>query len=291
MCIIIIMKQEGARVIVRISDGLAGQMASSHDAVKRSRDVLMNPIFRASEINASYRFLNYLETTGLLKDRRTDRAKGWRKLSWIEHVYVLVIVELRKYGVRAEVMKDFADVFLDEKRNVALMSMMAVLGGTEITLLFKADGQCAILDPLHLGFYESGELEDLVLPKGAGEIQLKLSYFVNQLWESVGIEPITIKQFFGRLQYDEMIKGSLSEAEKEAIVSMRKLSPNDSLSVRRLSNGREMLLDVDQSLSIDEELALRINRLVEGDFANMSVIKRDGKIVSIKKSTNTKLSD
>lgn len=291
MCIIKIMKQRQPRVIARFGDGLVSQMAASHESIERSREVLLSPVFRASEVNASYRFLNYLETTGLLKNRRPDSTKGWRRLNWLEHVYVLIVVELRKYGVRTEVIKPFADLFLDEGRNDALMSMMAVLGGVEITIIFKPDGSCAILDPLHLGLYESGSAEELVLPKGSGEIQLKLSSFVNQLWQNVGLDPVEVRQFFGKAQYDGTIKGTLTEAEKEAIISMRRLSSTDTLTVRRLNNKTEMLLDVDQSLPVDTELARRIDALVEGNFANMRVIKREGKVVSIKKSKNVKVSD
>jgi len=275
-----------------MSDVLLGTLISaSNEGYSRTRAVLYSPVFRASDLGSNYRFINYLESVGLMNDTRDHQGSGWRRINWTEHIYMLIVVEMRKFGLKAEIIKPFANLFLNDENSVALNSIMAVLGGVEMTIVIKANSTCAILDPTYMSFYEGEELDFLVPTRGAGEIQLKLSYFVNQLWIKLGKKPIEIREYYGKQQYEDRIKQSLSQSELEAIINMRKLSNNETMTVRRTKSTNEVLFDVEKALSIDDELAERIGSLVEGDFAGLNVVKRDGKVVGIKTSKTTKVKD
>lgn len=277
-------------VTFRVSDDILSSLAQSGNT-KRVSSILNTSIFRASDTGASYRFLNNLESIGLLPNRRRNDS-GWRKLNWAEHIYVLIVIELRKYGMKTESIRPFADAFLDKTNNVSIISIMSVMAGIEITLIFKQDGTCAILDPVHVGFYESEVMQatGLVPERGAGEIQLKLSYFVNKLWSNTGLNPVDIKYFFGESKFEENIATSLSEPEKEAVVKIRGLKDKDELYVKRSKNNiqfkqRQPIAEIPESLS------RQITALVEGGFGSVNFEVQGGKVVDIRNTESKKVDD
>lgn len=273
------------KVTFRVSDDIMASLASSGNT-KKLRSIFYSSIFRTSDLGASYRFINNLEAVGLLPNRRRNENSGWRKLNWVEHVYVLIVAELRKYGLKTDAIMPFADAFLDKTNNAALISMLSVMRGVEITLIFRHDGTCAILDPVHVGFYESEIMKGtgIVPDRVAGEVQLKLSYFINKLWTNVGLSPIDIQYFFGKQQVSNRLVNTLSETEKEAVLRTRGLGKGEKLSMRRKSE-KEILFDQEGSIAInDEAVVADFIALVGGDFGNVNVSVREGKVQGLKKT-------
>ena len=74
---------------------------------RKMRKVLNSPVLRASSTGANYRFINYLDGVGLLKDTDDERGAGWRKISILKHIYILLLIELRSYGLKTEALKKF----------------------------------------------------------------------------------------------------------------------------------------------------------------------------------------
>ena len=204
---------------------------------RKMRKVLNSPLLRASSTGANYRFINYLDSVGLLKDTDDERGAGWRKISILKHIYILILIELRSFGLKTEALEKFAELFLDGEMNSrAFTSVMLVLGGIEMTIIIQRDGTAALLDPVYLGFYEAEETYGLVPERASGEIQLKLSSFVNEALENIGKEPVKIKHWFGKRQDVELLKGSLSHAEIAAVLEMRSLDHTDTLKIRHIKN-------------------------------------------------------
>lgn len=274
-----------------VSENLLGNIASS-DKLDAVRKIFYSPIFRASDLNSAYRLLSNLEAVGLLP-KKPNKA-GWRRLDWVEYIYVLIIIELRKYGMRTEALRPFMNLWLGEDNHAAEISMLAVLGGVEISLIFKPDGTCAVLDPTHTGIYESEIAKGAgILPdRGAGEIQFKLSHFFNQLWSNIGLDPLEMRVFFGQQQQADRIINSLSEAEKEAVLNIRGLAPSEKMTVRR-GRTNDVVFDVERNLDeIDEDAAELLASLVDGDFGSVNdVVIRRGKIVGIKTTKSNKVQD
>lgn len=277
-------------VTFRVSDDILSSLTESGNT-KSVSSILNTSIFRASDTGASYRFLNNLESVGLLPNRRRNDS-GWRKLNWTEHIYVLVVIELRKYGMKTEAIRPFTDAFLDKTNNVSLISIMSVMAGIEITFIFKQDGSCAILDPIHTGFYESEVMQGtgLVPDRGAGEIQLKLSYFVNKLWSNIGLKPVDIKYFFGESKFEENLAASLSEPEKEAVIKIRGLKDKDELYVKRSKNNVQFKQRQPVS-EIPASLSSQITALVEGGFGSVNFEVQGGKVVDVRNTESKKVND
>lgn len=271
-----------------VSENLLGDIASSKH-LSKARKLFYSPIFRASDLNSAYRLLSNLEAVGLLP--RKSKA-GWRKLDWSEYIYVLIVVELRKYGMKSEALRPFMKLWLNKENRVAEISMLTVLGGVEISLIFKPDGTCAILDPSHIGLYESEAVKGTgILPdRGVGEIQFKLSHFFNKLWVNIGLEPLEMRVFFGQQQQAERIINSLSEAEKEAVLKTRELAPNEKMTVRR-GRANDVLFDTERNVEVDDNAAKLLVSLVGGDFGKLGGSIQNGKVVGIKATKSNKVQD
>lgn len=272
-----------------VSENLVGSIASSKklDAVRK---IFYSPIFRASDLNSAYRLLSNLEAVGLLP-KKPNKA-GWRRLDWVEYIYVLIVIELRKYGMKTEALRPFMNLWLGEGNHAAEISMSAVLGGVEISLIFKPDGTCAVLDPPHTGLYEAEIAKGAgILPdRDAGEIQFKLSHFFNQLWANIGLDPLEMRVFFGQQQQNDRIINSLSEAEKEAVLQTRNLAPNDKLTVRR-GRANDVLFDTERNIEINDDAAKLLISLVGGDFGKLGGSIQNGKVVGTKATKSNKVQD
>jgi len=279
------------KVTFRVSDDITSSLAATGNT-KRLKSIFYTSVFRTSNLGASYRFINNLEAVGLLPDRRRGESGGWRKLNWVEHVYVLIVAELRKYGFKTEAIMPFADAFLDKSNNVALVSMLSIMRGVEITLVFKHDGTCAILDPVHTGFYEAEVFKgtEIVPERGAGEIQLKLSYFVNKIWSNVGLKPVDIEYYFGKSKFEENIAAGLSEPEKEAVVKMRGLKDKDELYIKRGAKGVQFKQRLSNN-SLSKELSDQLVSLVEGGFGSLNFEVQEGRIVDFRNVESKKVDD
>ena len=275
-----------------MTENLWAQVISSQDDLyDKLYESFNTPILRASDLDANYRFLNYLEEVGLIKDERIEKGTGWRKYSLTDFLYILIIIELRKYGLKAEVIKPFADLFLTSENKVAHNSIMAVLGGVEMTLVFQSDGTCAVLDPAHTSFYKRQILFGLVPERKSGELQFNLSYFVNQVLESIGKKTVEIKFSYDTTMDAQLIKGSLSHAEVHAVLEMRGLSEKDKLIAQRTSSGTEVLFNVERSEPTDDEFAQRLAEMIGEDFGELNAVKRGGKMMSLKKRKTTRIKD
>ena len=97
------------------------------------------------------------------------------------------------------------------------------------------------------------------------------------------------RRFRPKDQSERYIKGHLSEAETSAILKMRSLGDVDRLTIRRTKSKDEVLLDVERAEPLDDDFATKLGSLVEGDFLELSLIKRDGRIVNLKKSETHKV--
>jgi len=274
-----------------ISEGnLLSLMTLDIDKQHIMRKNLNTPLLRASSTGANYRFINYLDSVGLLRDTDDERGAGWRKISFLKLVYILVVIELRAYGLKTEELKKFSGLFLDgEDNSVAYCSVMMVLGGVEMTIVVHNNGDVAILDPMHTGLYESEKGYGMVPRRGKGEIQLKLSPFVNEALENIGKSPVTIRHWFGKKQNDEMLKGSLSNAELTAVSEMRNLDYADTLKIRQMKDKRTMI-DVERAIPRDDELAKQLASIVD-EYGELTIATEGGKVVNLKKSQKTIIKD
>lgn len=226
---------------------------------------------------ATYRFINYLTDTGLLDDRRDTTGVGWRKFSFIEIVYINIVIALRKFGVKADAIKPiykfFSEKYDPAKQNYTiygllwLEAMVAIACGCEIELLVDANGNVMILDPQYMSIFGTQATE--------GTLRISLSTIVNQTRKQFGLSEIKMTSHFGKLP--------LSEAETSTVLNMRDLREGqERISIKRTKGGKlhvgqEKIVDAD-----DSNFAEKIAELMKDDFADVQLIKRNGKVVNVK---------
>lgn len=232
---------------------------------------------------ASYRFINYLTSTGLLDDRREVSGKGWRKFSYVECIYLNIVLALRKFGVKVEAIKPVYELFSPKYDNPKramyfglswLDVLIIVHAGEEMELIIQEDGQVLVCDPQMMSLFGTGATE--------GSLRISISTMVNQLRVATGKQPIKIKHSFGDLP--------LNNAEIDTVIGIRDLKQGqDTLHIRRTANGT--LIEKDKIEEVSDELTEKINALLTEDFSTVRADKRQGKVVNVKKTTQTLYND
>lgn len=56
-------------------------------------------------IGLSYRIINHWEKNGLIDVERGENGNGWRKYSFMDQIWLMIIIELRSYGISIEKIK------------------------------------------------------------------------------------------------------------------------------------------------------------------------------------------
>ena len=259
--------------------------------VKKKVDTFLNePIFTLSDLCKKYRTINYLEKTGLIDDTRGQKGKGWRKLGLSEYIYISILLELRKYGLKSSHLKHFKSLY-DE---YFIYAIFAVLAGHEVTMIFKPNGFCALLDPTFLSIYEEEDerFMSITPQREAGEIQLKLSYFTSNALSLINKPTPVIHYSYAKIASAAMAQKieALREYEKQLLKEVEQLdySKDEHLLVQRLKD-RTLLIKRGERLPNDSDLASQLNSLVDEGFCDLKVTKRDGKVVDLVQTNAKKL--
>lgn len=259
--------------------------------VEKKIDTFLNePVFTMSDLGKKYRTINYLEHTGLIDDTRDQKGKGWRKLGLSEYIYISILLELRRYGLKSDHLKHFKSLY-DE---YFILAIFAVLAGHEITMIFKPNGFCAILDPTFLSIYEEEDerFMDITPRRNAGEIQLKLSYFTSNALALINKPTPVIHYSYAKSASAAMVQEleQLKEYEKQLLKEIEQLdySKDEHLLVQRLKD-RTLLIKRGERLPNDSDLASQLNSLVDEGFCDLKVTKRDGKVVDLVQTNAKKL--
>lgn len=236
------------------------------------------PAVRIPDGVTNYRFVNYLSQTGLLDDRREVSGKGWRKFSYVECIYLNLVVSLRKFGVKAEFIKPIYALFFEqynEQKQAIYMGLdwldvlIAVHCGTEFELIVKQDGTTLLADPPMMKLFGVSPTE--------GSLRISMSAIVNKLRAANNMSLVKITNNFGTL--------GLSEAEISTVLSMRNLREGqERISIKRTKGGKlhvgqEKIVDAD-----DSNFAEKITELMKDDFADVQLVKRNGKVVNVKQT-------
>lgn len=266
----------------------SGLKYTSQEVKDRINTFFNEPIFRLSDLGKKYRTINYLEATDLINDPRDQKGKGWRTLGLSEFIYISILLELRKYGLKANQLKHFKSLY-DEYSAYAIF---AVLAGHEVTMIFKPNGFCAFLDPTFLGIYEEEDsfLADITPERGAGEVQLKLSYFISNALSLIGKPTPVIEYSFAKSSAMSKELERLKEYEKKLLAEVKKLKPTeaDHLLIRRLKD-ESVLIKRGQQLPTDSDLASKLSSLIDEDFCDLTLVKRDGKAVNLELTRTEKI--
>lgn len=241
------------------------------------------PKARMSDNIGSYRFVNYLASSGLISDHREEDGKGWRKFSYVDLVYLELIIALRKLGVKADTIRYFYKTFSEpysEERSLYmgidwLDIFIAIHCGTEMEVLVFPDEKepPIICDPASMSLFGTSATD--------GQIRISLSVMVNNVRKRAGIKPVEIRRNFGDL--------GLGDAEIDAVFAIRGLEgEEEEIRIHKTTKGRT-LLDVkkvreDTELKKDLE-AIMAKHNIE-DFTDLELAVRQKGVAYVKETAS-----
>lgn len=246
--------------------------------------------FTVADTPLSYRQVNSLDSDNLLSKDRAKKSE-WHKFSLKEMVYVLIVAELKKFGVKHEQMIDlwkafFGEIRKDRKQGPAFnkhisdIAIGCVFGQIEIKVTISAEGELNFYDPGHYTFLKE------LLPKPKAEIVLTLNDFVNELLEKTGKKPFPTKYN----QLDAIRDRGLPSSPKE--IDLLAIIRNKDYSAVKVTkkDGEIAIVYAERYETKSDATPKDILKLIDqSDYQNISLIKRDGRIVNYKVEETIKL--
>lgn len=269
--------------MLMISDGVFLEYLKANEKYKL-QEFVNRKIFKVSDTPLTYRQVNTLDTDRLLANERQNK-KGWRKFSYKELVYTLIVSELKKFGFKHEQLKQLWQAFFSEptrepkgsggidiNRSIGETAIGCTFGGVEIILCIDSEGKAIFCDPLNYSlFYQSSN----------SQIQIVLNNIINKFSSKASIEIVPVKwsiQQYILAGYNQ----DLSLKEKELLKIIR----NDDFSTISIKkkDGEITLVSAEKVNNGNSETTIKdlIDILNKKDFQDISIVKRDGKIVNCK---------
>jgi hypothetical protein len=270
---------KGGCVDIVITDPTERKLLSASDEVRKKLGFYWSkPSARMSDNNATYRFVNYLDQSGLLNDNRTKNSPGWRSFSYVDCIYLELVLAMREFGVKTDTIhyfyKLFSQQYSDEKAEYLgilwLDILMCVHCGIEMEVIINSDAtnNPQVVDPLGMVLFGIGAT--------GGQIRISLSTMVNNVRERNGMSPIEIKMFFGEMP--------LSEDEIEAVVNMHAMKPDDKSKLVISKKKTGTLIEKKYTETINENIDKRLSSLVDEEFGSINAQVEGGKVVRVQKT-------
>lgn len=186
-------------------------------------------IFRVSDSSLTYRQLNNLEASGLFESSRKDKS-GWRKMNFREIVYMLLVAELRKYGLKNNQLFGLKNFFLKKSQITD-----SIFSGcfAEIQMIFTIDfnGKCAVFDP-YLFLMMQTEHNSLLV--------LTINDYFNKVMEKIGRKVIPIEYSLKNILLVRNIGSDVENNTNTEINNIPKLKRENSI----VNNEKETVFEL-----------------------------------------------
>lgn len=269
-----------AQAYVYFGEGIELSLAGVDEKTRRKLGrAWNNPVARVGDNSATYRFVNYLDSLGLLPDHR-EKGEGWRKFSYVDTIYLELVMALRKVGVKSKTIKLIYDIFSQpyKDENVIyrgilwLDILIAVHSGVEIELLISPNGNSPLFcDPAIAFFFGTRPTE--------GQIRISLSSIINKVRDEMQLAPIKITY--------SLASGGLYKSELEAVFAIRNLkNETEEVKIHKTTKGK-VLVDVKRN-NENEELRKDLEKVFSKhnvkDFTNISLAIRQGGVAYVKET-------
>jgi len=272
---------------LHIGDGLLISCLEADEKLDIFRR-LNKRVFRVADTPLTYRQINVLDGDGLIEERRRE-GRGWRKFSFREMVYLQVVSEMKKYGVKHDRLEALNEGFFGRpaeespakssvEGSVGDIAITCVFLGVEIFVTVDAEGRVIFWDPFNFATLGA---------QSPSHVRVFLNPFVNRVIEAMHKVRLPTTASLRSLLLD-MGAHTTSEKEEKLLAIIRdrqyesirvKKKDGEISTVYAERNHRE-------SVITEEDLI----KLVRGrDFQDVKIVKRDGKIVSYKAEDTYKL--
>ena len=224
--------------------------------------LLNDKLFSVASTGLSHRKINALETNDIIRSGRKDNKK-WRKFSYKERIFLLIITELRKYGLRDKQLKHLRDAFFKKANVLASDIVIAeVLEENKVVLLVDSDGSVSFHSLIHLD------------ENYTSFININLNAIVESLRKELGAKK--------KLNYitSADILTNLIPSEKERKI-MKIIRDKEYRTITITKKDKEpVIINAEMATILDEKAAFEM--IKTKDYGEIHLVKRDRKIVSIK---------
>ncbi|MCZ6719391.1 MAG: MerR family transcriptional regulator [Gammaproteobacteria bacterium] len=190
---------------------VAEYVSKTRSEFQRVSDLVNKKIHTVKDSGATYRVINHWAEAGLIEDKSRKTSEGWRRLSFLDLVWIKVLADLRKFGVPLESLK------------IARRAIFEVPGKPSVTRpeFEYAVTHCLAIDPARFllvsfsdGWAEVIDQTNFELCMSSGHLNTK-SYLVidlNQCCKAV-LPNMRLPQF--------RVKHELTDKELSIIESVR----------------------------------------------------------------------
>lgn len=270
-----------------ISDNLEASWLETNEKYKLA-DFFNRKIFRVSDSSLTYRQINNLEESGLFSSGRMEDSQ-WRKLSFKEIIYMELVNELRRFGFKNNQLTGLRDIFFggkdmdtdsEEYKDLSLFTSDLIIGlcfgsGVEVILSMDADGEGGFFDINSYFLFQAKEKSQVIL---------NINDFINNILIKIDKKPFLVKYGLKDMPF---IGKVLSKKEEDLISKIR---DGQSKSIRvEMKKGEPNLVYLSSEIQGNFNIEEVEKQIEESNFQDIRIIKRDGKIVNIKKQQVVKL--
>jgi|GEM_PF-1692149 len=235
--------------------------------------------FRVADTSLSYRQINHLDQTDVLEKSRTD-TKGWRKFSYKELVYLGVIKELRKYGVKDEQLLNFRRLFFYKRGQYAHLTNLALgitLMGLKMHLVFDGENRPT--------FYDDPAFHLDKSKKRKSFISININEVLGEISERIGENRNSDYIDFSSMLIDAIGKKLLTDKEKKLMEIIR------SADYRKVEimkhDGEKYVIKAGRIRDLNDSEILSLVK--EGSHHDIMIKTRDNKIQVIEKTDSFKI--
>ncbi|MBI2613320.1 MAG: hypothetical protein HYW62_00895 [Candidatus Levybacteria bacterium] len=232
--------------------------------------------FTVKDTPLTYRQVNTLSEDKLLNEDRKNK-NGWRRFSFKELAFFLIVRELKLFGFEHHQLKELSDYFLNKDYSyLSDLAIGCVLRKIEITLTIDSEGKVSIFDP---GFY-------VLVGARMPHVRISLNEIMNKIATKYGKTPFEIKYSVK----DEALNSHRLSVKEEELLRIIRNKDYGAIRIKK-KNGEIGVVYAEKIKNangqpFENEL---INMLKAKDFQDINIIKRDGKIVSYKIEETIKL--
>lgn len=279
----LITKKDGRKSSILFIDGsfLEEFIREERDAIKLLINNLNEKRFRVASTGLTYRQINSLGSNDLLDDQRKNN-KNWRNFSFKELIYLSLTKELRKYGVIDKNLKKLKTIFFSKKFSFDIHNTLtcAMFGEQIIAVVDNGFNVC---------FYSAAQFL-----KFKGRTKSFISINLNEIFGEV-LDRLGEYNIQYRTEYEKKAKQVIIDAEKKGIYLSNKektilnLIRDDlykTITVRK-SNNQSFIIKGEKIKEINEEELIGL--IKSKDFADITIIKRDGNISNVKVEDSFKI--
>jgi len=122
---------------------LAGVLREKPEVIKHLNKEIYSPKY----LSLSYRQINELSKSGLIKDKRKTKKKGWRKFSFNDAVYLETLFELKKARFTNKELINFKNSYY--KNDDFEKALYLVFAGENIIVNINEKGHSNLFDAIY----------------------------------------------------------------------------------------------------------------------------------------------